>query len=278
MLTARIVLVLLCSLSLVSEQAIAKSSSKKPCPRGEADYVIVGLGTAGSVLARELSNPTKGGNFKNSVLVLEVGQNRSNDPVIAQGPAFLFNNIDDLAFNSKYAITKVAADSSIPPLLSNQLFSSGRLWFGTSAHNFMFAARGSSDRWDDLAAAVGDSQWSYNNLLPFMNALETYHGTTTTPADRGFNGPLQISQASPIPKTPIPFQWLSHLSQGLPLPRISTCLPGIPPSLFRNNIRRLIFLSAAMPLIFFPTVFSALKAKEKRAASFKFLAARMSTG
>lgn len=215
MITLRTILAVLFSLCLVSGQAVA-GSNKKPCKRGEADYIIVGLGTAGSVLARHLSDPVKG-KFKNSVLVLEAGQNRSNDPVIQQGPAFLFNNLDELSFNPKYAITKIVPDPIVPPLAGNELFSSGRMWFGTSAHYFMGCVHGSSDRWNDLAAAVGDSQWSYNNLLPFMKALETFNGTTTTPADRGFNGPLQVSQMSPVPTVSDPFPVAISAVTGAPI-------------------------------------------------------------
>jgi choline dehydrogenase len=160
----------------------------------EADYIIVGLGTAGSVAARYLSDPVNG-KFKNSVLVLEAGQNRSNDPVVLAGPATIFGTIDDLAYSSKYSVTKLCPDSNpLVGFLASEQYSAGRMWFGSSAHNFMAATRGSSDRWDDLAQQVGDSQWSYNNLLPLMKFLETYHGPTTQPEQRGTSGPLQISK------------------------------------------------------------------------------------
>ncbi len=177
--------------SLAATSLQGKSCSDK---KDEYDYIIVGLGTAGSVLARDLSDPVKG-KYKNSVLVLEAGQNRSDDPVVYEGENFFFDNGDLLAYDSKYAVTKLCPD--LNPLFGyfpNEQFSSGRMWFGSSSHNFMLAGRGSSDRWNDLAIAVGDNQWSYNNLLPLMKSLETYNGVTDQPADRGTNGPLQVSQ------------------------------------------------------------------------------------
>jgi choline dehydrogenase-like flavoprotein len=45
------------------------------------DYIVVGLGTAGAVAARYLSDAEDGA-YKNSVLVIEAGENYSEDPII----------------------------------------------------------------------------------------------------------------------------------------------------------------------------------------------------
>lgn len=190
MFTSRVLTLLLLAFSVTAVKVDAKE-----CSREQSDYLIIGLGTSGSVLARYLSDPVEG-KYKNSVLVLEAGQNNSRDPVVTEGPVFLADNFEELAFNPKYALTKLVPDENVPVagLFASEQFSSGRQWFGSSAHNFMVNTRGSSDRWDDLAFAVGNKQWTYKNLLPFMNLLETYNGTTNQPADRGHNGPLQVSQ------------------------------------------------------------------------------------
>lgn len=192
--------------------------AKECIKKGEADYIIVGLGTAGSVLARYLSDPVNG-SFKNSVLVLEAGQNHSNDPTIFEGPVFLGQNIEELLYNPKYAITKNVPDPNFPiaGAFGSESYSNGRLWFGTSAHNFMGAFRGSSDRWDDLAAAVGNNQWTYNSLLPLFKFLETFHGVTTTPSERGFNGPLQITQFPGLPTPADPFPAAVSSVTGAPI-------------------------------------------------------------
>ncbi|MBS0655647.1 MAG: GMC family oxidoreductase [Verrucomicrobia bacterium] len=198
--------ILFMSILLCSQLASGSAHSSKSCRDDSqemgtdtADYIIVGLGTAGSVLARYLSDPVHG-KFKNSVLVLEAGINRSDDPVVAEGLAFFAQNADELAYSSKYTITKLCPDNNFALVggAASEQYSSGRLWFGSSAHNFFLDVRGSSDRWDDLAKAVGNRQWKYKRLLPGMKFLETFHGTTTQPDDRGKHGPLQISQVTPL--------------------------------------------------------------------------------
>lgn len=191
-------LVLIMTLTFGSVEAKEKTCSykeKKRClNKGRADYIIVGLGTAGSVLTRYLTNRVDG-KFVNSVLVLEAGKNRSNDPIVNAGPPV---DLLDLAANPKYAITSIVRDANpAEGAISTELYSSGRMFFGSSAHNFLFTARGSSDVWNDLATSVGNSQWTYNNLLPYMKLLETFNGVTQDPSSRGFSGTLPITQTQP---------------------------------------------------------------------------------
>lgn len=169
----------------------------------DPDYIIVGLGTAGAVLARYLSDPDPiSGQYKNSVVVLEAGQNYSQDPAVTAGPLTNLLYYDELVYNPKYAITSIVPESNpLAGLVPSIQFSMGRQWFGTSSHNGMDAVRGSSDYWNTLATSVGSSQWSYNNLLPLMKSLETYTGTSTQPALRGVDGVLKVSQAPPLVST-----------------------------------------------------------------------------
>ena len=63
------------------------------------DYIIVGNGTAGAVLARKLTD-----SGKKSVLVLEAGIKQDNDPeVLNTNQGVLFNDLTDLTFSPKYA-------------------------------------------------------------------------------------------------------------------------------------------------------------------------------
>ena len=172
---------------------MCRCQEKKKCEC--YDYVIVGLGTSGSVLARYLSD-----NFANKVLVLEAGENRSEDPIVNAGVFGL--NQTELAYNPKYSLTKANAETN--PILGNfpnVIFSAGRMWFGSSGHNFLLANRGSSDRWDDLVSITGDAQWSYTNLVPYFKFLETFNGVSQEAALRGDAGPLQVSQLPNIPNS-----------------------------------------------------------------------------
>lgn len=172
------------------------------------DYIIVGLGTAGAVAARYLSDPDSCGKYETSVLVLEAGENYSQDPFLAEGLNQYIPRAGQLWFNPKYSFTTIAAEPTIPTppakmpfpdALAFLIFSHGRCWFGSSAHNGMTAIRGSSDFYDSIATGAGNPQWSYNNLLPYMKFLETYTGTSEQPDQRGVSGPLFMRQTNTPP-------------------------------------------------------------------------------
>jgi choline dehydrogenase-like flavoprotein len=159
------------------------------------DYIIVGNGTAGAVLARELSNKDPLLNkYINKVLVVEWGENRSNDPIVMSpdpiGPS------NDLALNPIYAILK-AVRVFFPGSLEQQYpYSESRMWGGGSAGGSLISSRGTPSVYDSWAAYTGESRWLYQNLLPYMLNIETYtpNGSTANPLQRGTSGPLFITQ------------------------------------------------------------------------------------
>ncbi len=194
-------LALLSCFSLVSshsqsalEAKSCQSSSSSHHKAKEYDYIIVGNGTAGAVLARKLSN-----NKKHSVLVLEAGKNLSDDPIVLNPNPF--SVINDLSYNPKYAVTYPVP---LATLLQTTTYSEGRMWGGCSAHNYVQAVRGTPAIYDGWAVASADSRWTYNNLLPLMKELETYtpNGTSIDYFERGTSGPLYVSQAPPVDLDP----------------------------------------------------------------------------
>lgn len=193
----------------------AKSSVRPPignccsipcCPKEkekiEYDYIIVGGGTAGLVLARELSNK-QDGKYKNSVLVLEWGENRIDDPVVLSTD--FFAAFGDLTYSQKYNLVNLIPLNFGALGVANQfVYTDGRTWGGSSAHNYFLAVRGTPPVYNQWAALSGNNIWSYNNLLPIMKALENYtpDGTIANPAQRGFGGPLSITQLTPVDSDP----------------------------------------------------------------------------
>ncbi|MCP5509946.1 MAG: GMC family oxidoreductase [Chlamydiales bacterium] len=174
------------------------------------DYIIVGNGTAGAVLARKLSQDKK-----KKVLVLEAGVNHDDDPKVLQtsGPD-LFNTFTELAYNTKYA--NIWAVPVFNPLQTAS-YSNGRGWGGSSMHNFLQSVRGTPSVYNDWATAAGDSKWSYNSLLPKMKALEAY----TPNADnvfnvfqRGASGPLKLTQTFPITSDALALSLSASLNAG----------------------------------------------------------------
>jgi len=162
------------------------------------DYIIVGNGTAGAVLARKLTD-----NHKTKVLVLESGINHGDDPAIldVQGPDLL-TNLTSLTYNPKYAETY--SINIFFPLLATS-YSEGRGWGGSSLHNYLQVIRGTPEVYNAWATASGNPLWSYNNLLPLMLALENYTpcSTVANPAERAVGGPISVTQSTPVTMDPL---------------------------------------------------------------------------
>lgn len=160
------------------------------------DYIIVGNGTAGAVLARKLSD-----NKKNRVLVIEAGPNLSDDPVVLE--PFSSSIANDLAYNPKYnfILSQYVAGSVFGPAV---LTGTGRMWGGSSANNDQQIIRGTPTLWNSWAALTGNPRWLYNNVLPTMKAVETYtpNGTSPNLVQRGRNGPIFVTQSPPINSDP----------------------------------------------------------------------------
>jgi choline dehydrogenase-like flavoprotein len=175
------------------------------------DYIIVGNGTAGAVLARKLSD-----SGKKSVLVLEAGVNQDNDPVVLNTDnTLLFQGFTALTYNPKYAMTYPI--ELFQPLTATQ-YSQGIGWGGNSKHNYMQVVRGTPDIYDAWATISGNPMWSYANMLPMMLALTNFTACMTTPnlAQEGVGGPISITQTIPVTGVPGTFEAALNASTGTP--------------------------------------------------------------
>jgi choline dehydrogenase len=144
----------------------------------EYDYVIVGAGSAGSVLADRL---TASGKY--TVLLLEAGPSDYKSPWI-HFPAGVFHLLDNKKVNWCY-YTKPE------PRTRNReiLYPRGRVLGGSSSINGSLQVRGQREDFDDWAA-MGCRGWSYAEVLPYFKKSETY--IPGDPEYRGRNGPLVI--------------------------------------------------------------------------------------
>ncbi len=186
-----------------SSSECSSSSSESLSNDDTFDYVIVGCGTAGSALAAKLSDPDKKGRYRNSVLVLESGENESNSQLVLVNNVFAAAaaapNPTISSFYSTFTLGDQSPDGETGFL--SFMYLEGKMWGGSSGHNYFEAVRGTPSIYDQWAAISGDARWSYNNLLNnVMIPLEHYtpNGTIPNTTQRGFNGPLFISQAPPI--------------------------------------------------------------------------------
>jgi len=142
------------------------------------DYVIIGAGSAGCVLANRLS-----ANPNNRVLLLEAG-GRDRNPFIHM-PAGLSRLVRHGGVNWGYC-TEPQAE-----LDNRRLYwPRGKVLGGSSSINAMCYIRGQAEDYDEWAAS-GCEGWSYADLLPYFRKSEdqqrgadTYHGV---------GGPLAVS-------------------------------------------------------------------------------------
>jgi choline dehydrogenase len=177
-----------------------------------ADFIVVGMGTAGTILTRRLSDPDENGQFVNSVLTLEEGQNYTSDPNIIDVNIFTVTTNANQAYQNpkysrRYVVPLSPSNFHIPPFPSGQVFEYGygRMWGGSGGHDFLLAVRGSYDVYNDWAAISGDTRWLAAGLIPTFKADENYVGLTQVPAERGTGGTLTQTQFPPVSLATDPF-------------------------------------------------------------------------
>ncbi len=126
------------------------------------DYVIVGAGTAGCVLANRLSADPK-----NSVLLLEAGG--KDDWIWIHIPVGYLYCIGNRRTDWCY---KTEPD----PGLNGRsiLYARGRVLGGSSSINAMLYLRGQARDYDEWARLTGDSRWSWQSVLPIFKQSEDH--------------------------------------------------------------------------------------------------------
>lgn len=143
------------------------------------DYIVVGAGSAGSVLANRLSADPK-----HKVLVLEAG--RESHPW-SRVPVGFAKLIENPAANWLYSSEPEASTGNrrIP-------IPRGKLLGGSSSINGMVFVRGQSQDYDTWAQ-LGNRGWSYREVLPIFRDMESYQGEGDDEY-RGRNGPLKVTE------------------------------------------------------------------------------------
>lgn len=144
------------------------------------DYIIVGAGSAGCAVANRLSE-----NSENRVLLIEAG--RASHPV-TRLPASFALLIDNPLANWRYRSEpeESTGNRAIP-------IPRGKLLGGSSAINGLVYVRGNKLDYDTWAQ-MGNTGWSYDDVLPFFKKMENYQGELTEV--RGGDGPLKVSEVT----------------------------------------------------------------------------------
>ena len=141
------------------------------------DYIIIGAGSAGSVIANRLSADPG-----HRVLLLEAGPASNPWSRFPIGYAKLLENpAANWCYTSEPEASTNGRKIAVPR---------GRLLGGSSAINGLVFVRGQARDYDTWAQ-LGNKGWSYGDVLPFFKRLESYDGGEDE--YRGRDGPLRVT-------------------------------------------------------------------------------------
>ena len=144
----------------------------------EVDYLIVGAGSAGCVLAHRLS-----ADARNAVLLLEAG-GEDNNPWI-HVPVGYFKTMHNPALDWCY---RTEPDEGVA---GRQIdWPRGKVLGGSSSLNGLLYVRGQREDYDRWAS-LGNRGWSYADVLPYFRKSEDQERGAN--AWHGVGGPLKVS-------------------------------------------------------------------------------------
>ena len=147
----------------------------------QADYVVIGAGAAGAVVANRLSADPA-----NRVVLLEAG-----------GPANGFFN--KMPSGGLTKMNKPEADwmyrTEPDPSLDGRemVWNAGKMLGGGSAINGMVYIRGDRRDYDQWAGELGCTGWSWDGVLPYFLKSERWQGPPSQ--THGAHGPLAVAEA-----------------------------------------------------------------------------------
>ncbi len=148
------------------------------------DFVIVGGGSAGSVLANRLSADPS-----NRVLVLEAGRPDYPWDVFIHMPAALTFPIGSRFYDWKY-------ESEPEPHMNGRRIhhARGKVLGGSSSINGMIFQRGNPLDYERWGADPGMRTWDFSHCLPYFKRMESCLAAAEDDAFRGHAGPLVLER------------------------------------------------------------------------------------
>jgi choline dehydrogenase len=147
---------------------------------GQYDYIIVGAGTAGCLLANRLTR-------KKDINVLLIEAGGKDDYLWIHIPVGYLHCIGNPRTDWLY---KTEADPGIGG--RSLVYPRGKVLGGSSSINGMIYMRGQAADYDRWAELTGDSSWAWDKVLPLFMKTEDHHGGAT--AMHGSGGEWRVEK------------------------------------------------------------------------------------
>jgi choline dehydrogenase len=155
----------------VNARSEAVDPTVQDSPRSLYTHIIIGAGASGCFLANRLS-----ADIKNTVLVLEAGENLTQDSMIK----------DPLLGKDNWINQKLSHAIPIKQILKcgnmSAFHVSSKTVGGASTSGQMLAVRSPRSSWIDLSESMKEN--------------ETFHGISQFPKERGISGAIQVRQSN----------------------------------------------------------------------------------
>ncbi|KAJ8130780.1 hypothetical protein O1611_g2848 [Lasiodiplodia mahajangana] len=150
-----------------------------------ADYIVVGGGLTGCVIASRLSQSAQ----RPKVILLEAGSDLSGNPATTSFLSAL--PLLGGEFDYFYKSEPVANTANRVHSLN-----SAKALGGGSILNYGGWLRADFADYNEWAKVVGDSRWSYEGFKPWFRKSERFHDTKANADVHGFDGPMHVTSVS----------------------------------------------------------------------------------
>jgi choline dehydrogenase len=183
------------------EAIAANQAARRANLRSTYDYIVIGSGASGSVVARRLAE-----NRDAQVLLLEAGGDDLK-PGILITETWFFNQGGEFDWNFGAERSPSVNNRSIVQAM-------GKALGGGTSINAMVWARGHKNDFDFWARQAGDDAWDYRHILDIYRRIEDWHGAPD-PERRGSGGEVFV-QPAPNPVSIAPAFLKAAESLGIP--------------------------------------------------------------